>query len=240
MGEVNRVKKAAFGILCALLLTVAALLPAQVAANMVLSNVIVHFEPDTPSRQDVEISNAGEDTLYIEIQPDVVSEPGTDNEARSRIRDPRESGLLVTPNKMVLPPGATKVIRLVKVGQVDRERIYRIAARPISSGVEATQTGLKIMVGYEILAIVYPNRPKPALVVERNGRNLMVRNDGNTNVLLREGYQCAEPRMPHEECTRLPGRRIYPGNQWITELPEDLPITYYQSVGTKNYIEEYP
>ena len=209
-------------------------------ANMVLSNVIVHFEPGEPTRQDVEISNSGADPLYVEIEPHEVKFPGTENEDRARITDPRESGLLVTPNKLIVPPGATKVIRLVKLGAATDERIYRIAAKPVAGGIDADQSGLKIMVGYEILAIVYPNKLDSDLAVERKGKSLLVKNNGNTNVLLREGYQCEQPDQEKDACTPLPGKRMYPGNEWVLDLPHDLPVTYYQSVGTRNFVENYP
>ena len=212
---------------------------ATAQANMLLSNVIVHFEPGKPTRQDVEITNAGTDPMYVDIEPTRVLEPGTENESRVKITDPRADGLLVTPNKMILPPGATKVIRLVKIGAATEERVYRITAKPVAAGVEAEQSGLKIMVGYEILAIVYPNEPLPNLEVARTGQNMVMRNNGNTNILLREGYQCATKDQPLEECDNLPARRLYPGNEWQVDLPQDLPVKFYQSVGTRNFVEEY-
>ena len=219
----------------------AALAPGgAVHAEMVLSNVIVHFEPGDPGRKDVEISNHGEEPLYVEVEPHEVLAPGTDQEERARILDPREAGLLVTPNKLIVPPGATKVIRLVKMGISSKERVYRIAAKPVTGGVEATSSGLKIMVGYEILAIVYPSQPDAKLKIERDGRKLFVQNNGNTNVLLRQGFQCETSDTPQEECTPLPSRRVYPGNSWELDLPHDLPVKYYQSVGTRNMVAEYP
>ena len=225
--------------LTCMLFLMALAIPAH--ANMVLSNVIVHFEPGQPNRQDVEISNPGEETLYVEVEPHQMLAPGTEQEDRALITDPRAAGLLVTPNKLILPPGATKVIRLVKMGGGSQERVYRIAAKPVTGGLaDPAQSGLKIMVGYEILAIVYPDQPQPELTVQREGQVLKVSNVGNTNVLMREGYQCATPQTVSEECTALPSKRMYPGNQWELQLPHDLPVKYYQSVGTRNSIAEYP
>ena len=209
-------------------------------ATMELSNVILHFEPGEPNRQDVEVSNPGEEPLYVQIEPKIVLSPGSDHEDRAPIDDPRDAGLLVTPNKLIVPPGATRVVRFVKLGSSPTERVYRVSARPIANEIEATQTSLKILIGYEVLAIVYPNNPKPRLEVNRNGKLLTVRNAGNTNVLVREGYQCREPDQPHEDCIPLAGKRIYPGNTWQVELPEDLPVTLYQSVANRNTVEVYP
>ena len=150
-------------------------------ASMQLSNVILHFEPGEPARQDVEIANTGDEPLYVDIQPSLVLSPGTQQEDRSVIKNPREAGLLVTPNKLIVPPGATKVVRMVKLAGGPVERVYRIVAKPVASGVEAEQSGLKIMVGYEILAIVYPNNAKPELDVRREGTKLFVKNTGNAS-----------------------------------------------------------
>lgn len=225
---------------CLLLPAVAMWFSTTAFANMELSNVILHFEPGDPARQDVEISNAGETPLYIDIIPTVVLSPGEESEARSAITDPRAAGLLVTPNKLIVPPGATKVVRFVKLGPSTVERVYRVAAKPVIGDIDAERSGLKILIGYEILVIVYPDDTEPNLEVTRDGQHFSVRNTGNANVLLREGYQCLEPDLPFEDCTSLPGRRMYPGNEWSTELPYDLPVTYYQGVGTRNFVEVYP
>ena len=83
------------------LLLIAAIVAAwsgPAAANMVLSNAIVHFEPGSPARQDVEITNVGNEPMYVQIEPKVILNPGTDTEHREVITDPRQHGLLVTPN----------------------------------------------------------------------------------------------------------------------------------------------
>jgi len=219
-------------------------LTAPAHGNMVLSNAIVHFEEGSAARQDVEISNAGSEPLYVQIEPHIVLNPGTDQEQRVLIKNPREHGLLVTPSRMVLAPGTAKSMRLVKLampGDPDEqnERIYRISARPVVGDVSAEQTGLKVLIGYEVLAIVYPKTPTPDLVVERSGLTLTAHNKGNTNVLLQEGYQCETPEQPLEECAPVRGKRMYPGLSWSVDLQRDLPVRFFQSVGTRNYVEIY-
>ncbi|MEM7217685.1 MAG: fimbria/pilus periplasmic chaperone [Pseudomonadota bacterium] len=204
---------------------------------MVLSNIIVHFEAGEPSRQDIEILNSGAETLYVQMEPKLVHNPGTEEERREPISNPREAGLLVTPSKLALAPGASKRVRFVNLGRnTDEERIYRIAARPISNPVTAEQNGVKILIGYEILAIAYPAAPSPDLAIERNGRTLKVQNQGNTNVLLREIFQCESVDQVEEECESLAGRRMYPGNSWELDLPQDRPVRLYQSIGMRNSV----
>lgn len=204
-------------------------------ATMVLSNVIVHFEPGEATRQDVEIENTGDEPLYVQVTPHVVHAPGTPDERRERISDPRSAGLLVTPNKLVIAPRSRKRLRLVNLlPHSDRERVYRVAVTPVAGELTARESGLKILIGYEVLVLAQPQRPDPQLHAVRDGRVLHLENRGNTNVLLREGQQCETDETPPEQCTALASRRLYPGNRWSVDLPFDRPVEYYLGIGTRN------
>ncbi len=210
-------------------------------ASMVLSNVILHFESGEPTRQDIEIENIGDEPLYVDVRPHVVENPGTEGEQRVFIADPREAGLLVTPNKLVVAPHGRKRVRFVdlKPGHTE-ERVYRVAVTPVVGELEAQTSGLKILVGYEVLVLAQPAAPSPGLVGERNGREMRFRNDGNTNVMLREGRQCASDDTPVDDCQVLGAKRLYPGNRWTVELPHDRPLEYYIGVGTRSSVERWP
>lgn len=210
-------------------------------ANMVLSNVILHFEAGEPTRQDIEIENIGDEPLYVDVRPHVVEDPGTDRERRVFVADPREAGLLVTPNKLVVAPKGRKRVRFVdlKPGHPE-ERVYRVAVTPVVGELEAQASGLKILVGYEVLVLAQPAAPDAALVGQRDGRTMVFRNDGNTNVMLREGRQCASEDTPVDDCRVLGAKRLYPGNEWSVQLPYDRPLEYYLGIGTRSTVERWP
>lgn len=211
------------------------------SANMVLSEAIIHFEPGKPLRKDIEVENPSSENLYIEITPAVVEQPGTEDEQRIAISDPRESGLLVTPNKLVVPPGGRKLVRLVSLKPLeDKERVYRVTFKPVVGDLEAEQIGVKILVGYEVLVLMQPAVPEPNLVATRSGNSLSFKNNGNTNVLLREGKQCPDGvSNDSEDCKRLNGKRLYPGNSWSVNLPFNQAVDYQMSIGTKNSVKTY-
>ncbi len=228
--------------LVAIALFLISILPISPAsANMVLSEAILHFEPGKPLRKDIEFENPSSENLYIEITPSVVVEPGTENEKRQPINDPRESGLLVTPNKLVVPPGGRKLVRLVSLKALgEEERVYRVTFKPVVGELETEQIGIKILVGYEVLVLMQPATPEPNLVAKRNGKTLSFMNEGNTNVLLREGKQCPKGSSADDEnCESLGGRRLYPGNSWSVELPYNKAVDYQMSIGTKNLVKTF-
>jgi len=225
------------------LLCAAVLLPTSSAyANMVLSEAILHFEPGKPLRKDIEIENVGDETLYIQVTPTIVNHPGTDKEERVEFKDPREAGLLVSPNKIVIPPNSRKLVRFVVLKQPkDTDAVYRVTFKPISNKLvsDEDQIGVKIVIAYQVLVLVQPANPKPNLIARREGNTLHFKNEGNTNVLLREGKQCPKDSKNDEDCEILRGNRLYSGNEWTVELPNSLPVEYYLSIGRKNSIEKY-
>jgi P pilus assembly chaperone PapD len=215
----------------------------NVSANMVLSEAILHFEPGKPLRKDIEVENVGDETLYIQIDPQVVRNPGTDEESRDAYTDPRDAGLLVTPNKLIIPPKSRKLVRFVvlKPASDKEDSVYRVTFKPISNPdvPKDGQIGVKVVIAYQVLVLVQPSNPEPKLVAKRNGNKLLFINNGNTNVLLREGRQCPNKSSAEDECQTLPGQRIYAGNKWSVDLPSNKPVEYYLSIGTKNSVETY-
>ncbi len=215
---------------------------ANVSANMQISDAIIHFEPGKPLRKDIEVENTGDETIYVQVEPMIVHSPGTEDEERKTFKDPREAGLLVTPNKIVIPPKGRKLVRFVVLKQPkEKDAVYRVNFKPVSNGLtgEDNQIGVKIVIAYQVLVLVQPPKPTPNLIVKREGNTLKFKNKGNTNVLLREGKQCPSDNAKEEDCARLSGNRVYAGNEWSIDLPSSRPVEYYLSVGTKNTIEKY-
>src|SRR5438045_1958717 len=83
--------------------------PAQ--AEFAMSEMIIDFADNTPRQHDVEIISQDKETQYIATETYVVEHASEPNEKRTMITDPQQSGLMITPNKMVLPPGARKLMR---------------------------------------------------------------------------------------------------------------------------------
>lgn len=231
-------------VLCALLATTLLSVPTAARADMVLDRSILVFDPDQ-GRQDVEITNNGTETLYLDTQILAVSAPGTDDERRERIADPAEAGLLVTPARMVLAPGARRLVRIVLLEEPGpAERIYRINVMPVVPPLEADVTAVKVVVAYQLLVIIRPEDARPELVWERAGRRIEFENRGNSNVLLYNGRQCpangqagaeTETEAEAEPCVDLSvARRLYAGNSWTLELPFDAPVEFTTTIGETN------
>lgn len=216
------------------LITVFALLPFSLQAAMVIDRAVITFSAGDSPRQDVLISNPDEDPLFIDVEVLTVTHPGTGVEERTVVKDPESIGLIATPRRLMIPPGGQRVVRLVNLnGHGDKERVYRVNLNPVSGPVESEQMGVRVMVGYQLLVFVEPRQVNVKLEGEREGRELSLFNAGNVNVRVHHGEQCP-PEPTTGECREINGKRLYPGNSLVLELPWDAPVSFSISAADKS------
>ena len=198
-------------------------------AEMVLSQVIVDLLPNKPPRDDIEVFNDGPDRMYVAADPFEILHPGTAQEQRVPASDPEQSGILVSPQKLVLAPGEHRTIRVAAVGErPTSDRIYRVSIRPVAGPVSASETALKVLVGYDALVLVRPAQFTGDVTGERKGTSLTLTNAGNTAQELFDGQQC-DPAG--KNCRPLPAKRLYPGQAWQQTLPFATPVAYKAAIG---------
>jgi Mat/Ecp fimbriae periplasmic chaperone len=212
----------------------------QVKAGISLSQAIVHFEDDGKRSEDVVVLNQGSETVYVRVEPSVIRNPGSQDESRELYRDPKAAGLLVTPQRLVIPAGGRKRLRLVRMDNVSlakEDKVFRVLVKPEVGEVKSDQTAVKIIVAYEILVLSQPKNAKHQLISSFDGKTLKLTNNGNTNVLLQKGNQCPKGQSIEDEkndCVELTGKRIYAGTSWETQVPFLTPVNYQLSVGMDN------
>ena len=227
-----------------LLAVVACLSSGIASATMQLGTNIIHFLPGEPPRIDIPVRNPDDETMYVEVEVLEVRDPGTDAETRTPVVDAGRVDFLVTPNRFVVPPGSRQLVRFVNTGgHGEEERIFRINLKPVSAPAEATRSGIRVTVAYQVLAIIEPERREPGVSVERSGNTLTVTNSGNANTMFRDGVQCeteADLReRTHERCQALETRRLHPGNVWNVDLPYDAPVEFTVSEAGQSRRERF-
>jgi P pilus assembly chaperone PapD len=211
----------------------AACLSAQVAhGEIVLSQLVVELKAGKSVRQDIEVLNKDPNRAYVVAEPREIVDPGTSIEKSFTDPDPGKLGLLVSPSRMVLEPGQHKLIRFADVApSPERERVYRVTVKPVIGGLETDESGIKVLVGYDVLILVRPSKPEVKVSATRQGQKILWRNDGNVSVELTDGRQC---RSATNDCSSLPGKRLYAGASWQVDVEPDGPIEYLVRSPTGN------
>lgn len=198
-------------------------LPGAAQAELVLSDLIVELRPGAQTRSDIEVWNNSPERSFVSIEPREIVDPALATQNVRRDPDPEKLGLLVAPARMILEPGQRKLVRIASLrADQDREHVYRVTVKPVVGGIEAEDSGLKIVVGYDVLVLVRPVRAAPAVTAVRRGRALVFTNEGNVSVEIVDGRQCSS----RSQCVVLPGKRLYAGASWTVDLPADGPAEY--------------
>ncbi len=193
-------------------------------ADLVLSELIVDLQSGKHLRDDVEVWNNSPDRAYVAVEPREIVNPSLPSEAARREPDPEKLGLLVSPNRMILEPGQRKILRIATLSaSADKEHVYRVTVKPVVGEVDSKDSGLKLLVGYDLLVLVRPAQPVANVTAVRSGRKLTFSNAGNVSVEIVDGRQCDSSRA---HCVELPGKRLYAGASWTVELGSDAPVEY--------------
>lgn len=223
------------GVLAGVLLAATAAVPAH--GEIVLSKVIVDLHPDRSPYDDIEVWNDGAERMYVVAEPAEIIEPGLPGQRRVPAQDPSASGLLVAPQRLVLEPGQRRVVRVSAVAaRGSRDRVYRVAIKPVSGELSAEQSALKVFVGYDTLVIYRPAETIGAIVARREGRRLILTNESNTAQEVFDGKQCDARGA---DCRQLATARIYAGATLEQELPFDTHVEYNVSSGRKTAVVRY-
>lgn len=194
------------------------------SAGIALSKVIVDLTPDTPPRDDIEVINSGTDRQYVVAEPSEILHPGTPEEKRVDSPDPTVTGLLVSPQKLVLEPGERKLVRVAMIApRGDVERVYRLAIKPVAGSVQSDQTALKVFIGYDALVIARPAVATGRISATRQGGTITFHNGSNASVEMFEGRQCDSGGR---NCRSLPSNRLYAGADWSVPIPFGTPVEY--------------
>lgn len=193
-------------------------------AELVVSQLIVEFKPGGSRAADIEIFNNSDERSYTVVEPRELLGPGTPAERHIETPDPVKLGLLVSPSRFILEPQQRRTLRIAAIGPAAAsERVYRVTVKPVAGEVTGNESGLKLLVGYDLLVLVRPPVVRNAVRAERNGSELTLINDGNASVELAEGEQCD---LNGVDCQALPAKRLYAGASWLQLLPRPMPGKY--------------
>lgn len=201
-------------------------------ANMSLDRMVVDFRPDDAHHKDVQVFNKDKNNIFVNISVEEVLKPGTPQEQRVPVKDVKKIALVATPQKLIVPGNSQKAVRLVTLEDSGKtDRIFRVTFSPAVGKLKAKTSGIKLLIAYQTLVIVRPDKPVANVIAERKGKKIIFRNTGNTNVMLQNGMQCNPSAK--KQCEKFDTQRLYAGNTWELTLPYDAPVTFDLDDGAK-------
>ena len=153
------------------------------------------------------VRNSGDATAFVRV---TVSEVIYDTEHRPREveldpADMARSGLIASPSRLIVPAQGQQAVRLLFLGERERERYYRVRFIPVlpqSADEFALSTqeaqdyrrqlsaGVNILAGYGVFVIVHPGAAHYDVQSESGDGQFVLRNHGNSTAVLDELRAC--------------------------------------------------
>ena len=150
--------------------------------------------------------------------------------------EPVQGHFLLAPKKFKLEPGQTRSIRLVHTKQHDdKEHVYRLNFIPklitdnVGSNNEDAQgvkPSAKVITAAGMLILVSPKEPKLDISYNRDDAGITFTNTGNVAGDFRLTKEYCYNSNIESSCMKLPGKRLYPGEQWRFEVASDIPLRW--------------
>ncbi len=185
-------------------------------AQLKLSDFFIDLDQQTKANE-LFVSNTGNERMFLKIKASEVVDPGLESEEVISSENPRELGLLVSPQRVILEPGEEKRVRLVALADTDKDRFFKVNVTPVVGELETTETiGVKLLVAYAAWVFQRPENAEPELTVSRDDGKIKIRNIGTTHAEILPGKQCS---ISGEECDDLTEVRVLVGHEKEIELP---------------------
>lgn len=199
-------------------------------ADIGVSPIIVDL---TGKDADAEIAVKNFDTknnAYVEITPYYLVNPADHASPKKRALHPEKDGLLVFPAKLVLLPGQTQFVHVVKTAKaLASDRVYevdfipKVATHLVSQkSPDGLTLGIRVIIGYGARVNLRADNPLPVLSVKRIKNDLMIKNTGNTAVTI---TSCTQNVAGKRTEIALPAYTLFAGQTIKKELNQRTQIT---------------
>ncbi|MCA8180529.1 molecular chaperone [Burkholderia vietnamiensis] len=185
------------------------------------------------------IRNDGDETGFVKVEIKRVTfgAQGEIHESAQVDDGSLQNRLIVSPNRLIVPPDGARSARILYVGERGTEQYFRVRYLPVepsrkggfdvSPDVEKkfADAGVKVLVGYGEFLFVRPTHEHYDTVFQQSPGKLVIVNHGNSTVIL-DDYRttAAGQDEPGEPVRRfvLPGRTMNVATSSLKELDFEL------------------
>lgn len=234
-----------------LLFSLLSLSTAQAAPSIGISSMYDVLAPGVQTLNK-RIYNTGNSSAFVrvevlEIDP---SQPGDRQEsAQQELNNDQaliEQRLLVTPLRLIIPPSGFQSVRMMWIGERDKERYFRIRFIPVMPekndgfGLDdnaitdyrarTIKAGLNVLAGYGSLAIIQPQTPRFETKITDTKQQVSIKNNGNATLVLEDIRHC---RANKTDCQASSRAFVLPGQEHLIKKPASLK-TYFSLIEGDN------
>lgn len=188
------------------------------------SNASIQVEPmraelDLKGNAVIKVRTTGSGTAYIRASLKQVYSPATPGEYEQDAILWDNNGLMLTPQKLIIPANSQRTLRLINMKPPEKETVYRVMIESVTEeGLPlADSPTLSAGFGMNIIWGVVVNVPpaQPLIMFDFNQSLNSISNKGSQRIIFRKIESCDSD---FKNCKTYEVKNtIYPDQQWIME-----------------------
>ena len=191
------------------------------------------------------VRNSGDATAFVRVQISEVvynadgSHVEREVDTRSVAAGQAVDGLISSPARLIVAANGQQATRLLYQGNREVERYYRVRFVPVlpqtadefaldaaeaAAYQQQLSAGVNVLTGYGAFLIVHPQQVRHQTLVEQRGKQLHVRNAGNSSVVIDDLRECAGER--NSDCSPSRKQHLLPQREQVFELREGHQLAF--------------
>lgn len=181
-------------------------------ANMTVYPMSAMIDETKQEATTIKILSRSQETQYIQATVKFISRPGSEFE-KEQVPE-GEPGIIVSPEKFILPAGVTRTVRVISSRSPQAEEAWRIYFEPVPApnddededGDKTDKTRVKVNLIWGVLTRLMPAVPQPLLARSADGKQLQ--NKGNIRFGILRVAECPT----RDTCSwKSVEQSVYPG-----------------------------
>ncbi|KVC71777.1 hypothetical protein WI75_25690 [Burkholderia ubonensis] len=185
------------------------------------------------------IRNDGDETGFLKVEVKRITFDAQDHmhEVPQADGGSLENRLIVSPNRLIVPPDGARSTRILYVGKRDQEQYFRVRYIPVEptrkAGFDVTSevekrfadAGVRVLIGYGEFVFVRPSHEQYDTTFQQKPAQLVIDNHGNSTVILDNYRTTAAGQDKSAEPSKkfvLPGRQMAVSTPSLKDVDFDL------------------
>jgi|GEM_PF-3385104 len=168
-------------------------------ANVSVQDMVLTF-PSKGQRLVQQLRNTGEAPAFVKVDVLEILDPHTPNEREKALEISQVPDLVATPQRVVIPPKATRGVGLYLKKRWDKDRFFRVRFTPVRptkeegfvQGSNKVQTGASVGIAWGTLVVVPRANPSYQTELTQDGNIITLNNAGNSFVEIKNPKVCSD------------------------------------------------
>lgn len=188
-------------------------------ANMVVYPMTSTIGAEQEGIGQIQLHSKSDKVQYIKVSVTRIQRPGTPDEHESPLSPADTQGIVVSPQRTVLAPGASRTVRIIAQAIPSEETVYRVYFEPVTAPADLAMEddnapGMQPKIGVNLiwgaLVRLLPDERQMRVGLQQSGDAL--RNDGNVRIGVLQVGHCTDTKNEKDCVWNDVNRSLYPGS----------------------------